>query len=300
MFANVLRAGTLNDERIVRKVSANFVPTHFNNNDPTRDKDSPSAVLWKSITGKKPLQGQGIWIVAPNGDVLGGMSAEVDGHPSDKVGTGPGAPWRSNPKFTEAALELIDQTLQKFGPVTPRTAKAQALPYRGAGIKPDGSVRLVVYNRADNGLVFSVPLTKEQWASFVPPKTEVGAKWNLPESVARQFAPVLSPYADTRFRPRPSEATVAELRGELESFDERHTRIRLYGKWDVDWVHDGNEHSKGSATAEGFAIYNRQENVMRALIMIFDGKYSYTTGEGKPRVQNSSAVVRWRLEGDPE
>ena len=102
MFANVLRAGTLNDERIVRKVSASFVPTHFNNNDPSREKDAPSAVLWKSITRQKPLQGQGIWIVAPNGDVIGGMSAEVDGHPSDKVGTGPGAPWRSNPKFTEA------------------------------------------------------------------------------------------------------------------------------------------------------------------------------------------------------
>lgn len=301
MYANVLRAGTLNDERIVRKVSTNFVPTHFNNNDPTRDPNSPSAVLWKSIIKQKPLQGQGLWIVAPNGDVIGGMSAEVDGHPSDRTGAGPGAPWRSNPQFANAAVELLDQTLQKYGPVTLRIAKAQPLPYRGAGIKPDGGVRLVVYNKADNGLVFSVPLTKQEWSSFVPPKIEVGAKWSLPESVARQFAPVLSPYADTRFRPRPADAKIAELKAEVESFDERHARIRFSGQWHVDWVHDGNEHSVESATVEGFAIYNLQEKVMRNLVLIFDGTYSYTINKDpKPRVQNSSSVVRWRLEGEAE
>src|SRR6266705_3032198 len=138
MYANVLRAGTLNDPRVVRRVSANFVPTHFNNNDPTRAQNDPSAVLWKSILKQKDLQGQGIWIVAPDGSVIGGMSAEVDGHPSDRIGNGPGAPWQSNPKFADAAVELLDRTLQQFGPVTPRAVKPQALPFRGAGVKPDG------------------------------------------------------------------------------------------------------------------------------------------------------------------
>src|SRR5262245_3535602 len=105
MYANVLRAGTLNDMRVVQKVSTNFVPTHFNNNDPTRDKNDPSAVFWKAILRQKELQGQGIWIVSPDGKVLGGMSAEMDGHPSDKIGTGPGAPWRPNPKFANAVCE---------------------------------------------------------------------------------------------------------------------------------------------------------------------------------------------------
>src|SRR5262245_61012597 len=119
MYANVLRAGTLTDVRVIRLVSKNFIPTHFNNNDPTRDPNSPSAMAWKNILGQKVLQGQGIWIIDPDGKVLGGMSAEIDGHPSDKAGNGPGAPWRSNAKFADAVVELLEQTLTKFGAVTP-------------------------------------------------------------------------------------------------------------------------------------------------------------------------------------
>lgn len=65
MYANVLRAGTLNDPRVVRLVSANFVPTHFNNNDPSRAKDDAGFKLWTAIRSQKALQGQGIWVVAP-------------------------------------------------------------------------------------------------------------------------------------------------------------------------------------------------------------------------------------------
>src|SRR3954466_16373362 len=114
MYANVLRAGTLTDDRVVQRVSRNFVPTHFNNNDPTRDKDDPGTALFRSIKGQKELQGQGIWIVAPDGKVIAGMSAEVNGHASDRAGNGPGAPWRANPRFADAVVELLDQSLQTF------------------------------------------------------------------------------------------------------------------------------------------------------------------------------------------
>src|SRR5437899_63455 len=196
MYANVLRAGTLTDDRVVQRVSSNFVPTHFNNNDPSRAADDPSAVLWKAVLRQRNLQGQGVWVLAPDGTVIGGMSAEVDGHPSDKIGTGPGAPWRANPKFADAVVEMLDESLRKSGPVTPRHHRAEPLPFRGAGVKPDGGVRLVVYNRADNGLAFSVSLTGDDWRSFVPRTVAVGKRWTLPESVAREFAPVLSPLAD--------------------------------------------------------------------------------------------------------
>src|SRR5438128_7288826 len=199
MYANVLRAGTLTDDRVVQRVSSNFVPTHFNNNDPSRAADDPSAVLWKAVLRQRNLQGQGVWVLAPDGTVIGGMSAEVDGHPSDKIGTGPGAPWRANPRFADAVVEMLDQALREFGPVTPRTQKPQPLPYRGAGVKPDGGVRLVIYNRADHGLAFSVSLTRDDWRSFAPAQLAIAERWTLPDSVARQFAPVISPLADTRF-----------------------------------------------------------------------------------------------------
>lgn len=300
MYANVLRAGTLNDERIVQKVSTNFVPTHFNNNDPTRDPKSPSAILWNSIKQQKALQGQGLWIVAPNGDVLAGMSAEVDGKPSEREGTGPGAPWRANPKYADAALVLMDNALKKFGTVTKRSAKSEPLPFRGAGIKPDGGVRLIVYNKADNGLVFSINLTKDEWSAFTPPKLEVNTTWTIPVAVGKQFGPVLSPYADTRFRPRIDDVKIARLQAQIVLLDERHARIRLTGDWAVDWIHDGNEHSIGSATCDGMAVYNIPDKTMRSILMVFDGQYSYTTGGGKPRASANAAVVRWRLEGDAE
>ena len=301
MYANVLRAGTLTDVRVIRRVSANFVPTLFNNDDPTRAPNDPNAKIWKAIQRQKGLQGQGIWIVAPDGTVLGGMSAEVNGHPSDKVGTGPGALWRVNPRFPDAVVELLDKSLQAFGPVTPRTAKAQPLPYRGAGVKPDGGVRLVAYNRADRGLVFSVPLTKEDWQSFTPPKLDLDARWTVPVQVARKFGPVLSPYADTRFRPQPENVRAATLAAEVEAVDGQVARIRLTGRWHADWTHDGTEHSIGSATAQGIAFYDAKTKTMRSLLLVFDGAYSYTLRDRpKARPERSAAVVRWRLDGPAE
>jgi hypothetical protein len=300
MYANVLRAGTLNDPRVVRLVVANFVPTHFNNNDPTRDKDDPGHQLWKSIKAQKELQVQGVWVVAPDGRVLGGMSAEVDGQPSDRVGNGPGAPFRPNPRFADAVLVLLGRTLREFGPVAPRDVKPQPLAFRGAGVRPDGGVRLVVYSRADNGLVFSVPLTQGEWSAFTPPQLAAGQRWSLPEAVARQFAPVLSPYADTRFRPRPAEATRAELHAVVEAVDAAQAQIRLSGRWEVDWVHDGTEHSTGAATAEGLLVYDIGPARPVKLLLVFDGTYAYTTGSGPARRQASAAVVRWRLDGPAE
>lgn len=301
MYANVLRAGTLTDERVIRRVSQNFVPTHFNNNDPTRDPNSESAALWHAILKQRGLQGQGIWIVGPDGQMLDGMSAEQDGHPSDRAGKGPGAPWKPNRRFADAVVELLDRSLAKFGPVTPREAKPQPLPFRGAGVRPDGGVRLVAYNRADNGLAFSVPMSREQWQSMRPAKCAAGERWALPLETARQFAPVLSPYADTRFRPRPGDATTAELSAEIESCDDRQATVRLTGRWRVDWTHDDQEHSIGNATAQGIAVFDRTQGQYLSLLMIFDGDYNYTNSrDPRGRPQRSSAVVRWRLTGAAE
>jgi hypothetical protein len=301
MYANVLRAGTLTDDRVVQRVSSNFVPTHFNNNDPNRAADEPSAVLWKAVLHQKTLQGQGVWVLRPDGTVIAGMSAEIDGHASDRIGTGPGAPWRANPRFAEAVVEMLDESLRRFGPVTPRHQKAEPLPYRGAGVKPDGGVRVVVYNRADNGLAFSVNLTAEEWRAFVPTTLAAGKRWSLPESVAREFAPVLSPLADTRFRPRPGDLRSAELTAEVGTLDTQHAEIRLVGRWHADWRHDGDEHSVGTATAEGIAVYDLSRKAIRSLLLIFDGTYGYTTHDGYAhRPAPFAAVVRWRLDGQAE
>jgi len=135
----------------------------------------------------------------------------------------------------------------------------------------------------------------------VPPAVAVGKRWTLPESVAREFAPALSPLADTRFRPRPSDLRSAELMAEVENLDGQRAQIRLAGRWHADWRHDGDEHSAGTATAEGVAVYDLSRKSVRSLLLIFDGSYSYTTHEGHShRPSPFSAVVRWRLDGDAE
>ena len=183
----------------------------------------------------------------------------------------------------------------------PRHQKAEPLPNRGAGVKPDGGVRLVAYNRADNGLAFNVSLTGDEWRSFVPPTIAAGRRWTLPETVARSFAPVLSPLADTRFRPQPCDLRSAELTAEVESVDGQQTYIRLVGRWHADWRHDGDEHSAGTATAEGIAVYDRSRKAIRSLLLIVDGSYGYTTHDGhQHRPSPFAAVVRWRLDGDAE
>ena len=298
----MLRAGTLNDQRVIQRVSTSFVPAYFNNNDPTRDQGDAGRVLWNKIIKQMPQQGQGFWVIAPDGKVLGGMSAEVDGHPSGRQGAGPGATWKPNPKFIDAVVELLDTSLTKYGPVTPRAEKAKPLPFRGAGVKPDGGVRLIVYNRADNGLVFSVPLSRAEWAAFSSPKNDpTTQRWTIPEAVARQFGPVVSIHGDTRLRPRPEDVRSVELTAAIESVADDRADIRLTGRWQVDWRHDGTEHSLGSATADGIAVYDTKKRTLLKLLLIFDGAYSFTAREGQAhRPQPFSAVVRWRLEGEPE
>lgn len=300
MYANVLRAGTLADERVARRITDHFVPTHYNNNDPTRDRNSPSAVLWHSIVKQKELQGQGIWIVAPDGTVLAGMSAEINGKPSDRKGNGPGAPWQPNRRFADATVELLDSTLKSYGPVSRRAAKTQPLPFRGAGVIPDGSVRLVAYNRADHGLVFSVNLSKDDWQAFAPPKLVLNERWTLPESVARKFAPVLSPYADTRFRPLPDDLNAAELTAQVETLNAKQARVRLTGKWNGDWKHDGNEQSLARATADGILVLDPATREPQSLLMLFDGTYSYANPSRGHKPEPLAAFVRWRLAGDAE
>ena len=300
MYANVLRAGTLTDERIVRRVSDYFVPTHFNNDDPNRDRASPSHQLWRSILKQKDLQGQGLWIVAPDGTVLAGMSAEIDGKPSERLGKGPGAPWQPNRRFADAAEILLDDALKRFGPVSRRAAKPQPLEFRGAGVKPDGGVRLIALSRSDHGLAFSVVLSRDAWEAFRRPKPVVGERWSLPESVARRFAPVLSPYADTRFRPLPEQLKSAQLTATVESISDGQASVRLMGEWHADWTHDNNEHSLADVNADGFLFLDARTGTPERLLMIFDGTYSYANPSRKHQREPVGTVVRWRRDGDAE
>ena len=112
---------------------------------------------------------------------------------------------------------------------------------------------------------------------------------------------MLSPYADTRFRPQPAELRSASLTAEVEALAGPVACIRLTGRWQADWTHDDTEHSVGSATADGIALYDTKAKTTQSLLMVFDGSYTYTSRDRpKAKPQPSSAVVRWRRDGPAE
>ena len=53
-------------------------------------------------------------------------------------------------------------------------------------------------------VIDSIHLTEEQATTLAPPKdAKVGSEWTIPESIARRFAPALSPMTDPIFSPTP-------------------------------------------------------------------------------------------------
>ena len=236
---------------------------------------------------------QGIWVVAPDGRVLAFHYFRQRS----------GENWReSQARWVRETLSAIETGLTAFGPVGPRAvAPADPLPYRGAGVRPDGSVRLAVASRfghngrfEGNPAIDSVELTAAEWAAFRPPALAAGTRWELPGPVARPFAKALSPMTDSIYTPRPDDAKVAELRGEVEAVSGTTVLVRYRGKWETAHDRDGGAKApvRCAATAEGLAVYDTSAGQLRSLLLVFQGTY-----RGVPpwdSAKPTAAVVEWR------
>src|SRR5262249_45993055 len=153
--------------------------------------------------------------------------------------------------------------LKAYGPVAPRKAGAtNPLPHRGLGLHADGSVSLALYSRylhderADGPPVIdTLTLTKNEWTAFLPPKLQEGTRWTIPESVAKKLVRVLSPNSDQSTMPRPEEATIAKLEGQVEASDSQKLQIRWTGKLDARHLIEGDAKRvcTAAATIEGTA-----------------------------------------------
>ncbi len=262
--------------------------------------------LFQSIQRQKD-QYQGVWIVSPEGRVLAGIQDYKD--------------------FKKGAVELLgtmDAGLQAFGPVERREAKpTNPLPFRGTGVRPDGSVDIALYGRQMLGggrdripagvepgrawlwdgayrpdgptMIDTATLSAEEWAAFAPAKAEAGAGWAVPETVARKFVRLLSSSSDQSAMPQPDEAKVAELKATVEAVEGGIARLRLAGRWEMVHVHEGNKArlSYGAATAEGIATYDVERKAMTSFLLVFDGTVRAGKPDGSPN--RNGAVAEWRL-----
>ena len=290
---------------MIRRVATSFVPVAVNLYK-TRQAKDPGGELFRSVQRQKD-QYQGIWVISPAGKVLAGHH-EIKSHET----------------WTQEVLETADAALKTFGPVSPRQVNAtNPLPSRGHGVQPDGSVCLAIHARQMLGggrqavpagvpdsrlwlwdgtlrrdgptVIDSLTLDAEQWSAVSPPKTEPGTTWSVPDSVARQFCRVLVPSSDQSAMPRPADAKLARLTATVESVEGERVRIRLTGAWDA--VHliegDATRPIRGTATADGFAVYDLSRKSLQSLLLVFSGTYGRPNDDS---VCATGAVAEWQRE----
>jgi hypothetical protein len=324
--------GPLSNDEVIRRVSQDFVPAAINLYR-VRQASDGGRELFLSIQRQKD-QYQGIWIVSPDGKVLAGKHDYKD--------------------FKNGAAELletIDAGLASFGPVQPRRAQpaeldsgdkssaaaisrkagpgatisdemlSALLPFRGKGVRDDGSVDLALYIRQVLGggrgtipagvepgrawlwdgpyrtdgptVIDTVSLSATDWRTFAPTNAEPGASWRVPERVARAFTRLLTASSDQSAMPQTEDATLAELECKVESISGGQARIQLSGRWEM--VHaieqDKNRLLFGAATARGVAVYDAETRSLRSFQLVFDGTIRHGRADASPN--RTGAVAEW-------
>jgi hypothetical protein len=279
----------------VRLVSEKCVPVALNLYH-VRADNGPAGAFFKTVQKQRPAQYQGLYLVSPEGKVLASHQA-----------------FKSHKTWPQEVLADLTSGLKDFGDVLPRPVqKVNALPYRGVGVRPDGSVTLAVQERlvlvkdlekeppsgALGAIVpDSITLTAADWAAFAPPQTEIGTKWTVPQAVARKFYPLLS-VSDTVFRD-PQEVTSVEIIGEVRKVADGVASLGFSGHLAGKHLGTKNEGKLGnqvSAEAQllgGVGQYDTKTGQLGALTLVFDGQWRGWAPYDKT-TSRFGAVVEWR------
>ncbi|QJX00192.1 hypothetical protein [Frigoriglobus tundricola] len=237
---------------------------------------------------------QGLWVVTPEGKVLGFT------YHKPKPGESSSAGQR---RWVTDTLTMLRDAAKDAGPLTVREVKTKpgTMLDRGRGPSGDGGARLAVSvmglrNGQQDGppVVDSVRLDKEDWATFAPPAgAKVGTDWTVPEAVARQFTPALSPLTDPIFGPRPAHATTARITASLARVGETVIVVRYAGRWATDHNRDGDGRFPihTTATGEGVGVFDAKTGKPLSVMWVLNGTYRAGPATEKPRA--TGAVLEW-------
>lgn len=263
-----------------------------------REDKGEAGELFRSVYRQKP-QYQGLWIVSPEGKAL-----------SSHQGSGKPAEW------TKKVLTDLQAGLDAFGPVQPRRAAVAsayqaALPYRGAGVQPDGKVTLAVYHKyvivqdlerdpPDGALgeisFDSIPLSAVEWSALSPPNPRPGDTWRVPEAVARKFYPVLS-VSSVLFRD-PKEVTALRLSGKVQAVQNGIAALSYEGELagthhgTADEGKAGNKISSEAKVLGGVGRYDVKTRRLVSLTFVWDGRSRNWAPYDDPATR-FGAVVEW-------
>src|SRR5262245_54112960 len=199
----------------------------------------------------------------------------------------------------------MDAALKAFGPVQPRIARrAEPLPFRGVGVHPDGTIDLALYRcylhlgKPDGPhLRDTLPLKKDEWSAFAPPKLVAGAEWKIPAEVARKLVRPFCLNTLGGDMPGPEDAKVAQLTAKVESVKDGKARIRLTGTFEaVKLFKEQNLSFRATASVSGFAEYGVEEKALSSLLMVFQGMYQQGAQPEKQKGRPFGAVIEWQRE----
>jgi hypothetical protein len=265
---------------VIQKISANFVPVAISLQ---KIRTDPATRDWFREVGKQKDQYQGVWIVSPDDKVLGG----------GEYGS------KDVPKL----LGAMDAALKVVGPVQPRNVRRQEpFPFRGVGVRPDGQVDLALYRcylhqRKPDGphLRDTLPLKKDEWSAFAPPKLVAGTEWVIPEDVARKLVRPFCLNTLGGDMPGPEDAKVAKLTAKVESIKDGRARMRLTGTFEaVKLFKEQNLSFRSTATAAGVAEYDVDNNAMLSFLIVFEGEYQQGAQPETQKGRPFGAVAEWQ------
>src|SRR5262249_13561469 len=189
-------------------------------------------------------------------------------------------------------LAGMDAALKAFGPVEPRKAQRQEpFPFRGVGVRPDGSVDLALYRcylhqgKPDGPhLRDTLSLKKEEWAALRPPRLVAGAEWVIAEDVARKLVRPFCLNTLGGDMPGPENAKVARLTAKVEAVEDGRARIRLTGTFEaMKLIKEDNLSFRGTATAAGGAEIRVKEKKRGAVLLLLPGRVQQRAGTEAPQ-----------------
>ncbi len=272
---------------VVKLVSENFVPVALNAD---RLPDTDDGKFFRALLKQWP---QGLWVVNPEGKVLGFHYHKPKSGESYADG---------QKRWLRETLDMLRDAEKDAGPLTAREVKSKPDPLtnRGRGLGPDGEARLALsviglQNGRQEGapVVDSIRLAKDQWAAFALPEgAKAGKEWEVPESVAKRFVPALSPMTDPIFCPTCDDATTAKLTAKVERIADGIAIIRYAGKWESSHNRDGDLKLpiRTSAVGGGVGVFDTKTGKMTAMVWVLKGTYR-NSPPAKPR--ETAAVIEW-------
>jgi hypothetical protein len=288
----------LSDPTVIQLIARNFVPVALNRHEISKAKGEAGDFFRSVYLQTISTQYQGLWAVNTEGKILAVARGE---------GLEAGA-------WTKHVLTRLQAGLKQFGKVEPRHVQAKPVPYRGVGMRPDGGVTLAVFDRSipagglsrqlhpsEIGELFigSVPLSASDWSALAPPLTQVGARWTIPENVAREFWRLLSA-RDAEFI-RADEVQNVEFSGRVTAVRDGTLHLTYAGQ--IAGTHSGNglgwdgfEMFTKMKIVSGVGTFDLQSGQMLSLTWVMDGVYSdfyRPPYRGKPT--QYGWVVEWRL-----